>query len=1668
MKARLLKILRVLAIILLSVLALVFILIGAVQMPGVQNALKNKLVSYLEEKVKTNVELERLAIKFPNSLVMENLYLQGQDVDTLLFAKKFDVGLDIPALLRNEAKLTSIDLEKIRANVVRREDGSFNFDYFVDAFTNKEEKSSESKPFILSLDKIKLQDIGVSFRDEQARNDMNVRFRYFDTRVKKFDIDQNTYAIGDIVMDGLKFRLKQDLLEEVAEKADEKVDSLREKKPMRLDLAGIKFTNFDIDFQDENSRMNSKILFRELNTKVKKIDIERNDYEIPHLLLSGANIDLNLYTPPTNGNADPEAKNDRGNPMTLVLGKGKLQDVKLRYNNTAVGRQAGLDPNHLDVSKLNLELWNFKMNEGQFAGTINSAEIQEKSGLNIQKLHTDFLYAEKQAYLKSLLLQTPKTLLRDEIILDYNSIQELSQNPGNVKVAANIRNSKIAFSDILNLVPSLQKTAPFSTYPNAVMNLDTGIFGRLDDLQINRFKLTGIDKTVVLASGKIQNAVSNPDNLFFDLNIRELSSEAKTIYNLVPKGTIPQNISLPAAFTIRGTAKGFANNLAANLNLNSTAGNAKINARADLRRKGAELYDVAAELDRLNIGKITQNNQLGLVSGKVIAKGQNFDVMKGTAQISGNLSAFDFNGYRYQNVRLDGKLNHGSYRLNLDSKDANANLKLVASGMLRDNNPTIKMQGDLKNVDLYKLGFYKEALALKGSLSADFTNINPDFLNGGLLIDQLQITDKNGVYPLQEIRLTAVSNNEKNSLQLTSQIADVDLEGRYKLTEIGDALMQTVNEYYQISAPKKKISPGQYFDFSAKIKDDDLIRKFVPELKSFETIALDGNFAADRKSLAINAKIPQLQYGENHIENAALSVRNEGPALLYSLNAEELHNENLALNKVSIDGDVQNNTITYNLSAKDEKDETRFLAAGNLRSLGEITEVSLDGNLVLNYSKWQVAEGNKISIGKNGIIADQFVLTKNDSRIALQSETQSFTSPMNVEIVNFKIDDIAELLRKDELPASGTINGTAQIRDLMGKNLNLNADLNITDLAAYENPVGNVQAKISNSSAEILNADIRLTGYDNDVSITGTYNTAAAQFNLLMDMKALQMKSLQGLTQNQIKNAEGYLSGRLDITGSAEKPSILGSIKFNDVGMEIAQTGSNLRNLNDGLRFTNTGINFNRFRINDKDGNALVINGDVLTPDYKSFAFDLKVRADEFRAVDSEKDNDKMMYGLLIINADLTIGGNLDLPKVDGKLSITDKTDYTFVLPQSSPELQDREGIVEFIPKELWAATDTGQSEDLAEKESRLRGLDVNVNIEIKREAKISLLIDKANGDFVKLQGQGDLTAGVDPSGKTTLVGTYDVEEGAYEMSVSLIRRKFDIQKGSTIIWTGDPMLAQLDITAIYRTEAPPYDLVEQQISGMSRSEMNQYKQRIPFNTELKLTGELMEPVIKFDITMDEENNSVSSSVVDNTKARLEELRTDESEMNKQVFALLLLNRFIGENPFDSESGVSAEMMARQSVSKILSQQLNNLAGDLIQGVDLNFDLESSEDYSTGEKNTRTDLNVGVSKRLLNDRLKVTVGSNFALEGQARQNEQTTNIAGDVSLDYQLSRDGRYMLRAFRKNEYQVALQGQIVETGLSFIITLDYNEFKDIFQKSKKNRENRELSREIHFNESK
>jgi hypothetical protein len=345
--------------------------------------------------------------------------------------------------------------------------------------------------------------------------------------------------------------------------------------------------------------------------------------------------------------------------------------------------------------------------------------------------------------------------------------------------------------------------------------------------------------------------------------------------------------------------------------------------------------------------------------------------------------------------------------------------------------------------------------------------------------------------------------------------------------------------------------------------------------------------------------------------------------------------------------------------------------------------------------------------------------------------------------------------------------------------------------------------------------------------------------------------------------------------------------------------------------------------------------------------------------------------------------------------------------------------------------------------------MDVTVNVEIVKEAEFNVIIDEGNGDFLRVKGEALLNAGIDPSGKTTLTGTYELESGGYELSFNFIRRSFQIQKGSKITFTGEPTDAVVDITAVYVANASSMELVAPQNSNVVLAAS--YQQKLPFQVRLMMDGALMQPTLTFDIVLPEETSSLRADpqVLTAVNTRLTQLRNEPSELNKQVFSLLLLNRFMAENPFESSGGgFNAEMYARQSVSKILTQQLNDLTSDLIAGVDISFDLNTSEDYRTGSAQTRTDFNVAISKRLLNDRLKITVGNNFEMQGAQRSAGQQSagGVIGNLAVDYQLTPDGRYLVRAYRRNEDEGVVEGFVVETGLKFIISVDYNRFKEIF----------------------
>jgi len=102
-----------------------------------------------------------------------------------------------------------------------------------------------------------------------------------------------------------------------------------------------------------------------------------------------------------------------------------------------------------------------------------------------------------------------------------------------------------------------------------------------------------------------------------------------------------------------------------------------------------------------------------------------------------------------------------------------------------------------------------------------------------------------------------------------------------------------------------------------------------------------------------------------------------------------------------------------------------------------------------------------------------------------------------------------------------------------------------------------------------------------------------------------------------------------------------------------------------------------------------------------------------------------------------------------------------------------------------------------------------------------------------------------------------------------------------------------------------------------------------------------------------------------------------------------------------------------------------------------------------------------LSKRLLNDRLTVTLGTAFELEGPRPTNQKQNNAAPNIAVDYKISKDGRYMLRAYRRNDYSGNVEGYVMETGMSFIISVDYNRFRQIFLSKNARRQKREIKKE-------
>jgi len=1672
------KILKIFLYLIGSILVLLIVAIVILQLPWGKNLVREKIVAFLSDKLKTEVVIQDLDYRIPTSVELKGVLLIDLQKDTLLSLQHLKVDINMLALLGKKISVNNLLLDGVNAHVYRSApDSLFNYNFIIAAFagtdTTQKTAPTDTTPSSLTYDvgKVELKNIRFRYDDTSGGTLFSANLSNLVLRPKRIDLNKSIFSINELSVAGLtsSFIIDTSYLPKVV---DTSAASDFQISADRIDLKDVGFKMLN---RIDSMYMNYDI--GHLKTELKQFGLLAQLVELGDLMLENANTEIVMGKPQQKQIVaeivDPDSMVNNWRVFANTIAVNKLNF--LMDDNGKVRLKKGVDYGHLKIDDFFFNAQNVVYGPDTISADLKHLAFREKSGLNIMELRSKVLYSNTGAQLSELYLLTPNTLLQDKLFVSYPSLAALSNAPNQMRLDIAFDKSKVGINDVLYFMDAEQQKQ-LLPYKNQSLALTAKLSGFLNALLIDRLYLAGLSGTIVDIKGKL-NGLPDSKKLFYDLDLKQVRTSYRDIAAFLPD-SLKQQFDIPQNIAINGKVHGSMEDYFPDLLIRTSDGDATVKgALAMSGGKNKEKYDLVVSTTTLNLGKILRqpDSVLGKISLVADLKGESFDPQFMNTTFSAKINAADAMKYNYNNIQLNGNINHKKAVFNGVSSDPNIDFLLSGTANLENTYPAIFANLKMKNVDLYALHLMSDTLSFKGDILADFSSVNPDYPAGNFSWVNGHLTMPGVSLPLDSI---IFNSNPIDSLQNyylnVSNILYTSLTGHMPLTKVGDAMLSHLNRHYKIQ--DTVISDVNNYDMklTAFVNYSPLLNRWMPDLRPFDTIRIHSGLSPD--TFGLFASIPRLIKGTNQLDSTFVRIRENKDTFSYNIGLKRFTAGNIQLWAPSLRGLIKNDSIYALVTIKDSALNTQFALGGsmtqNLRNDSGLTYIRLFKGLRFDYEKWDVNPANEIVLSPNGYFIKNFDISKGNQSISINSKNELPKSPFSILIKNFQLANITNMISRDTLLAEGQLNMDANL-DLSDSFPKIDVTASIMNLMAFQNPVGQLELTAKNENDNIYNAFLKLSGQENDVQVKGDYYMTPVNdnnFDFKLDMNNLSLKSMEGLTFGALKNSSGALTGNLHINGTTDKPEIAGQLKTKELKTTVSMLNAPFLMSSETIDFKPGSISFRNFRVKDLNDKAATLNGDIQTKDFKSYLLDLQFRANRWQPIHSVKQDNPEFYGDIIMTTNLDIKGSAFAPKIDGSLTLHDSTNFTYAMLDKGPGVVGHEGIVEFMDSRDTFYIDSSQlvSNSMAKLSEAAQ---MNVNVDIEKNAKFQVLIDPVSGDMLQVMGDAQLNTFIAPDGSIGITGVYELDNGYYELNYNFLRRKFLIEKGSTITLAGDVLDAEADITAVYNATIAPYDLVEQQASP---DQLVFYKQRLPFQVLLKIKGKALKPEISFDIVLPEsQTNSVSADVSSLVQAKLSEMRLNPSELNKQVFAILILGRFISDDPFSSGSGGGMEYAVRQSVSKFLSEQLNQLAGGLVTGLELNVGLNSSEDYTTGTKQNRTDLDISASKRFMNDRLKITVGNNFELEGQAAQQQQTSLIPGDLSIDYQITKDGRYVVRAYRSNELQNLVDGYTVETGLSFRLSVEYNKLKTVFtnrknyRKKMKERRSQEREKEMQNQDS-
>lgn len=1350
----------------------------------------------------------------------------------------------------------------------------------------------------------------------------------------------------------------------------------------------------------------------------------------------------------------PKDKNKPPSQFDVVLRNVVIRKSRISFDRDYIPRDRAsglLDFNHVNLSDFRADVAFPVLKNDSVVVDLHRLAFDEKSGLSVNSLSLEACITPKGLSVSDLNLRlVDSDIAVSDLTLKYDGYDDLpnalQRENFNLEVIASPLNVS-EFSCFYDPLSEWTEPCRFS--------LD--VSGSLNKFTVKNLEFENFRNSADIGLTCVVEGLNHPESLViknssFDifapvnLNRKLMDMFPKLSEEIKKKIEIAGDISLSGA----GDINLGAGQLKADLQVDSQIGN--IMARGSLAgiKSGSYSSDFDISLENFELGTLVDDSRFGPLSleaeGSVRLTGTQ---PEGFADV--RVPTIVFSGRQYENISLVIKKIKEKVEAHVESLDPAANLVADLECLLAGSNSEIHADVSLNQLypSLFAVKGFKEGESISGSLSADLSGYNPDDIVGNVMLEDFKIQGPGRRFFLDQLFFNAAKTDQGRYYSVDSDILKGTFSGTVPISDMAlilkNTLAQVAPSFFKSSEKKfKNIEGSGEFSFNILPADNfySLIKSPVrPGLPI--TIAGSINSVSDSIQLKIDA--PYLIQGKNKLlRNTALSLSksNDSPCRLNVTTDFPLKNDRavIGLDILALNDCASINLDWHAVNNPSNRGDIGFSGNVSKNQLNNSFEAFCSvspSSFTLNDTLWTIKPA-ALSLRDKILEINELNIVQGSRSIFIDgSASASPRDEITIALNHIDLNYIFDILNINHVDFGGIATGTAKVSSVFSKSpLAFTKGLFVRDLAYNDCVLGDahIESYWDNDQKMVaINADIH-GDKESSASVRGGVYVTRDSLSFDFGAKYVDIGLLQPFMKAFSSNVEGHASGHVKLFGTFSDIDLIGAAHADDISLLVDYT--NVRYFgSDSVFFYPGRIDIPHVELTDKYGGSGLFKGVVTHKYLKDASFDFRLSdARKLLAYDTDGKSNARWFGRVFTDGNASIKGAPGFVDINLDMRTAPDSEFTIVLDETQ-EAADY-AFLTFTDRrkvELEAMDVSESFEDKFKKSGsgNETGNDMfalGMTLDVTPDTKMIIVMDPKAGDKITTHGSGGLQLNYDTrSDALSLYGKYTLVNGWYNFSLQdLILKNFKIEPGSSISFNGDPLRGIIDITAAYRVNTNIMDL-----DNSFASDPDLRRTVIPVDALLKVNGDISAPEIKFDLSL--------PTVTSEVERKVRSIISTEDMLNRQVIYLLALNRFYAPEYMGVEQGGEIVSVA----SSTLSSQVQNIIGSLTDKFTVAPSFKS-------EKSDLSDMEVdlALSSSFFDNRLLL----NGNLGYRDKSTSQTTFV-GDFDLEYLLSRDGKFRLKAYNHfNDASYYLRSALTTQGIGVVYRKEFDDpfkfIKDLMRK--------------------